>query len=224
MYPVPPSPAKIRRSVNSVGDYKCSGREWRENERHLTTIYIKKVDRAVRELIVEILSDPNWVRERVKELREKMKKEEPVITREDIEATIEKIRLALKRLYRLAEQATDDETIDELAAQMNGLEKQRRDAQLLLAQFDETDEEDVALEAEIQRFEKWAEEVRPHLSDPAYVEKAPYAELRLAVRVLGIKCVVYPASGDYPHNGGRLYVTIPKVLEKLTSVNNGSLM
>src|SRR5205823_4767977 len=156
-----------------------SGREWRENERHLTTIYINKVDRAVRELIVEILSDPNWCRERVKELREKMKKEEPVITREDIEGTIEKIRLALKRLYRLAEQATDDETIDDLAAQMNGLEKQRRDAQLLLAQFDETDEEDVALEAEIQRFEKWAEDVRPNLSDPSYVEKAPYSELRL---------------------------------------------
>src|SRR2546421_4042728 len=153
-----------------------------------------------------------------------MKKEEPVITREDIEGTIEKIRLALKRLYRLAEQATDDETIDDLAAQMNGLEKQRRDAQLLLAQFDETDEEDVALEAEIQRFEKWAEDVRPNLSDPSYVEKAPYSELRLAVRVLGIKCVVYPGSGDYPHNGGQLVVTIPKVMEKLTCVNIDSLM
>jgi DNA invertase Pin-like site-specific DNA recombinase len=222
MYPVPPSPAAKRRSPNSLGAYKCAGREWVE-ERHLTTIYINKVDREVRSLIVEILQDPNWCRERVKELREKMKKEEPAITKEDIEATIEKIRLALKRLYRLAEQAMDDETIDDLAVQMNGLEKQKRDAQLLLNQFEETDEEDIALEQEIQRFEKWAQEVRPNLSDPTYVAKAPYSELRLAIRVLGIKCITYPGSGDYPHNGGELLVTIPKIMEKLTCVKTYSL-
>jgi site-specific DNA recombinase len=224
MYPVPASDSQKKRSPNSLGEYRCYGREWREQERHLTTIHITKVDRAVRQLIVEIVSDPNWCREHVKELREKMKKEEPVITREDIEGTIEKIRLALKRLYRLAEQATDDETVDDLAAQMNGLEKQKRDAQLLLDQFDETDEQDVALEQEIQRFEQWAQDARPHLSDPTYVEKAPYAELRLAVRILGITCVAYPGTGDYPHNGGRLFVTIPKVMEKLTSDNIDSLM
>ena len=223
MYPVPPSPATKRKSPGSLGEYRCCGNEWAD-ARHFTTLHITKVDRSVRELIVEILEDPNWCRERVKELREKMKKEEPVITREDIENTIEKIRLALKRLYRLAELATDDETVDDLAAQMNGLEKQKRDAQSLLSQFEETDEEDVALEQEIQRFEKWAEEVRPNLSDPTYVEKAPYSELRLAVRVLGIKCITYPGSGDYPHNGGRLVVTIPKVMEKLTCVNIDSLM
>src|SRR5258708_22698554 len=101
-----------------------------------------------------------------------------IITREDIEATIEKIRLALKRLYRLAEHATDDETIDELAAQMNGLEKQKRDAEMLLFHFEETNEQEEELEKEILRFEQWTESVRPQLTNPD--DEPSYQDLRLA--------------------------------------------
>jgi hypothetical protein len=60
-------------------------------------------------------------------------------------------------------------------------------------------EEDKALlEAEIDRFEEWAQQVRPYLSDPTYLEKATYEELRLAVRVIGLTAIVFPLHGDYP--------------------------
>ncbi|HLZ58858.1 MAG TPA: hypothetical protein VKR06_18100, partial [Ktedonosporobacter sp.] len=199
--------------------YLCidSVRDHNEIAKHTTRISLPKIDQEAHSMIVQILLDPMWCRERVKELREKNKKEEPVISKEDIEATIEKIRLALKRVYKLAESATDDETIDDLAAQMNGLEKQKRDAQLLLLQFETTDEEEQALEEEIQRFEKWAEEVRPLLTDPTY--KPTYQELRLAVRVLGLRATVYPLKGgDYPYHGN-IDVMIPEVMKKIASVS-----
>jgi len=216
MRSVPASPAAKKQGCTA--SYVCIDTERDSSkDKHRTRISLPKVDQEAYKIIVKILQDPMWCRERVKELREQQKKEEPVITREDIEATIEKIRLALKRLYRLAEHATDDETIDELAAQMNGLEKQKRDAEMLLFHFEETDEQEEELEKEILRFEKWTESVRPQLTNPDY--EPSYQELRLAIRVLGIRATVYPVTGDWPYHG-KIDVTIPEVMKKLFSDKN----
>ncbi len=205
------------KKTGGLAAYICYDQERKNSEKshHFTLITIPKVDNEVKSMIINVLKDPNWCRERVKELLEeekKKKEEEPVITREDIQATIDKIKMALKRLYRLAQQATDDETVDDLAVQMNGLEKQKHDAELLLYGFEEQDEQAEELEKEIRRFEQWAEEVRPQLTDPTY--QPSYQELRLAVRVLGIKCTVYPNIGDWPFRRN-IDITIPKVMEKI---------
>ena len=63
-----------------------------------------------------------------------------------------------------------------------------------------------ALEAEIVRFETWAERVRPDLTTPDY--KPSYDDLRLAVRVLGLRCIVFPTQGNWPFRA-RFFVTVP---------------
>lgn len=81
-----------------------------------------------------------------------------------------------------------------------------------VAQFEETDEEEQELEKEIKRFETWAEQVRPQLTDPEY--QPTYQELRLAVRILGIRYTVYPLAGDWPFHSN-IDITIPEVMKKI---------
>ncbi len=80
--------------------------------------------------------------------------------------------------------------------------------------YDLEDEEEAktALEAEIMKFEQWVEQVRPLLTDPSY--QPSYDELRLAVRIIGIKVTVYPTKGDYPYRY-TIKATVPEVMKKL---------
>ncbi len=200
---------------SGIGLYSCQNsiEDTTGKHRHRAQMSILVVDAEVRALIREALLDPNWIRERVKELREEQQKQqEPVIAKEDILATIENIKQSIRRLYKLAEYATDDETIAELAEQMNGLERRKRSAEYLLYDLDDTQEKEAALEAEIQRFEAWAEAVRPKLTDPTYTPE--YQELRLAIRVLGIKAIIYPTQGDWPFRCA-IDITIPEVMKKM---------
>ncbi len=212
MQSVPPSPA-ARRNGNTPY-YGCANfiKDTTGRQRHRTQIGIPMVDREVRLLIVEILKDPLWCRERVKELRKKQEKPEPVVTREDIQTTIDGVKQSLKRLYRLAEHAEDDDTLDDLAVQMNALEKKKRAAEMLLFDLSDNDEHEEELEKEIVRFEIWAKQVRPNLSDPNY--QASYQELRLAIRVLGIRAIVYPTIGEWPWRC-KIDTMIPEIMRKL---------
>lgn len=86
----------------------------------------------------------------------------------------------------------------------------------MLYDIEDDEEERAKLEAEIVKFEKWAEEVQPKLTDLAYIATATYAELRLAIRILGIVVTVYPATGDWPCRF-QIDVTVPAVLAKVQS-------
>ncbi len=77
---------------------------------------------------------------------------------------------------------------------MKGLEKQQREAQAMLYGIEEDDEERAELEEEIRKFEKWVEKVQPLLTDSTYVPT--YEEQRLAVRILGVRAIVFPSIGD----------------------------
>src|SRR2546430_16908969 len=80
--------------------------------KHRTHLHILTFDKIVVQAIREILLHPHWVREQVAEL---LAKPEPVVTPEDIQATIVGIKQSLKNLYALAEKATEDETIADIA-------------------------------------------------------------------------------------------------------------
>jgi hypothetical protein len=202
------------RDHSGIGLYACQNmvEDTSGRKRHRVQMSVLVVDAEVRSLIREVLQDPKWVREYVAALREANKKEEPVISKEDIQATIDGIKQSIRRLYKLAEYATEDDTIAELAEQMNALEKRKRAAEYLLSDMDEDVEKEQALEEEIQRFEKWAEAVRPKLTDPTY--EPTYQELRLAVRVLGIRATIFPTQGDWPVRCD-IVVTIPEIAKKL---------
>jgi uncharacterized protein YfcZ (UPF0381/DUF406 family) len=173
------------------------------------------IDNAVKAKISETVSDPSFVREKVAELRKDLK---PVIDTESVYATLADIEGAIKTFLELARQATTTSMVTSLAQQMNDLENQKRSAEKLLFAIEDDEAEKAEIEAELVKFERWAEEVRPHLSDPAYLKNASYEELRLAVRIIGIRVTVFPTSSACE----RRYfidVTVPEVMKKLHSDN-----
>jgi hypothetical protein len=99
-------------------------------------------------------------------------------------------------LWKLAQAATDDDSLTSLQGFLNDLERQKREAEAMLFDIEEEEELKEKLAAEINRFEEWAEKVRPDLTDPSY--QPNYAEKRAAIRILGITAKVYPKKGDYP--------------------------
>jgi hypothetical protein len=122
----------------------------------------------------------------------------------------------MRNLYVLAEQATDDDTLAALTQRMNELEKTKRELEGMLYSAHDVDESAAKLEEEIVKFEKWAADVRPYLSDHSYTPS--YAELRLAVRILGIKAVVYPTKGEWPFRY-QIEVSVPEIMRLLHCVN-----
>ena len=181
---------------------------------HRTQIHVPALDADVVTHIIEIVKNPIFIRARVEELRTQTK---PVVDAEDIQTTIDTIRRAMQNLYNMAEHATDDETMVHITERMNNLEKQKRDAEALLYDLEDEEEELAEIEAEIVKFETWAEKVRPHLSNPSYTPT--YEELRLAVRILGIRVTVYPTTGEWPYRY-KIDVTVPAILAKLHCVAN----
>jgi predicted nucleic acid-binding Zn-ribbon protein len=71
-----------------------------------------------------------------------------------IEETIENIRRSMQNLYRLAENATDEETQANLTHHMNELEKQKREAEAMLYDLEDEEEERAEIEKELQKFEQ----------------------------------------------------------------------
>lgn len=96
---------------------------------------------------------------------------------------------------------------------MNNLKAQKRQAESLLYRIAEDDEGRMAVEVELTRFEAWAEWVRPFLTDPGYLEAVAHDDLRLAVKIPGIRVTVYPTGGNWEHRY-IIDVTAPGAAEK----------
>jgi site-specific DNA recombinase len=193
--------------------YRCQkrlGKNYGTVHHHNTSICVELIDAVIREKIIEILKHPSWVRETVERLREE--NTPPPVDEEAIEARIEAIRKSMQNLFNLAQYATDDETIATLTERMNNLEAQKREAESLLFDIADDQEERQQLEAEIVKFERWEEEVRPLLTDPSY--KPSYKELHFCVRILGLVATIYPQKGDWPFRY-QISATLPAISAKL---------
>jgi hypothetical protein len=197
--------------------YECRRREGTDDIccNHNTRISLHILDTAAWQKALEIIRQPELVRVRVATLREENK---PVVNTEDIAETIENIKRKMANLYQLAMDATSDDTIETLKGLLHNLEKQKREAEAMLYDIEEDDEERAELEEEIVRFEKWVQKVQPLLTDPTYIPT--YEDQRLAVRVLGIRAIVFPTTGDWPFRY-RIDVMLPKIMEKMKGcINN----
>jgi hypothetical protein len=197
--------------------YECRKRTGNDAEfinNHRINISMRTVDAAVKEKIAEALSDPSLIRAKVDELRSKRK---PIVDVESVHATIADINHQIENFLELARYATTSGMVASLAQQMNGLENQKRNAEKLLFAIEDHEAEEAEIEAELVRFEKWAESVRPFLTDPAYLETATYDELRLAVRILGVKVIVYPMGSE---DRFTVDIAVPELMKRLDS-NNG---
>ena len=215
----PSTPAKQR---GCSPWYSCQQKNGmtKEHGRHRTQIHIPLIDEVAKETIIAVLKHPAWIRAKVEELLAETK---PVINASDVQVTIENIKRAMQNLYDLATTATTDDTMAEIKLRMNALEEQRREAEGFLYDIADEEEERAELEAEIVKFEEWADEVRPLLTNPAYIAHASYDELRLALRIIGVKITVYPSGGNYPHRY-KVEVTVPKIMKKLYCGNNDPLL
>ena len=110
--------------------------------------------------------------------------------------------------------SADEETVAHVGERIQELEKEKRAATAMLSFLDDDAEEREKIEVELQRFEAWAASVQPFLTDPTYLSTASYTELRLAVRILGIRVTVYPTSGDWPYRY-QIEATVPEVIASI---------
>jgi len=191
--------------------YECRRKEGTDDIccNHNTRISLHILDSVAWERALEIIRQPELVRVQVAALREENK---PVVNTEDVAETIENIKRKMVNLYQLAMDATSDDTIESLKGLLHNLEKQKREAEAMLYDIEEDDEERQELEEEIVRFEKWVAKVQPLLTDPTYISS--YEDQRLAVRVLGIRAIVFPATGDWPFRY-KIDLTLLKIMEKM---------
>jgi site-specific DNA recombinase len=194
--------------------YRKSGASLDIVHNHRTQIHVKNLDEEVKANIAEALRHPEDVREKVDELR---KKNRPVVDEVEIEDTIQKIIQKIRNLMKLAEDAPDDEELERLKLRMQELGREKRDAEGLRYALEDDAEERSEIEKEIVRFEAWVERVSADLTNPDY--QATYAELRTAIRILGIRCVVYPTQGDWPFRH-QIVATVPEILARSTDLRS----
>lgn len=193
-------------------DYCCYRKTGKEALmcNHFVSIAMHVLDAAAWGKALEVIRNPALVRAHVAKLRAE---NAPKMSPEDIETVVSSIRKQMSNLYKLAQNATDDETIDTLGGMLKQLEKQKHDAEAMLYTLEEDAEERELIEAEIVKFEQWVAKVRPLLTDPSYTPS--YEEQRLAVRILGIRATVFPEHGDYPFRK-KIDVAPPAVMAHLT--------
>ena len=197
----PPYYRCIRIEAHTMGEF----------HNHRNKIALSVIDSLVKEKILEALHHHDEVRKQVQRIRASYHRP---LSQSEFEETIANIRQKMQNIYRLAENATDDETILHLGERMKELETQKRETEKLLYVLEDSEEEQAAIEEELQKFEAWVDEVQPFLTDRSYMAQASYAELRFAIKILGIRVTIYPDHGDYPYRY-RIDVTVPEVLAKM---------
>jgi DNA invertase Pin-like site-specific DNA recombinase len=173
--------------------YACILSTGHKDHKHVVHIVAHHLDSEAWKVAIKHIKDPDLVRARVEAMRQAMRQED---NRASVEATIKDIKRQINNLWKLAQAATDDDSISSLQVMLNNLERQKREAEVMLFDLDDEEEIKNKLAAEIARFEKWADEVRPLLTNPEYTPT--YEEMRFAIRILGITATVYPVKGDYP--------------------------
>lgn len=188
-------------------DYFCQGKMV---EKHITSMVVHMLDKIAWEKVVEIIQNPDIVRLHVEQLRTaNLAKRSP----EDIENALSTIRRKMQNLYKLAENATDNDTIDTLTGMLKQLEKQKHEAEAMLYDIQDDEEERQLIEAEIVKFEQWAEKSRPYIADPTH--PLSYEEQRFAIRIIGIRVTLFPERGDYPYRYKIEYAP-PAIMKLLT--------
>jgi site-specific DNA recombinase len=217
MFVLYPSAKERRERPWKKPRYVCQQRDGGTDpvHNHRTQIYLPNIEEAVRETIVQSIAQPGVIRKRVEELLESHKKN---IDAESVRETLAGITTSMRNLYSLAEHATTDETIADLATRMNQLENQKRQAEAMLADLEDEEELFIQVEKELRKFEEWAEQVRPYLADLSYTPS--YEELRLAVQILGIHATVYPSTGDYPFRY-KIEVRLQQIVKGLVRTASG---
>lgn len=199
-----------RQRVPHKPEYYCrvkNGGEGLKNN-HSVTITKHMLDDAAWQFAVPYIQNPCLIRQRVSQMREEAKTH---TNKAEIEETIAGIKKQIANLVKLAQASEDDETLGNLQGLLKDLERQKRDAEIMLYEEEEEEEVSAKIQAEITKFESWAYKVGPLLSDPAY--HPTYEEKRLACQILGVRATVWPVG--YPQRY-KLEVAPPNIMQLLS--------
>jgi DNA invertase Pin-like site-specific DNA recombinase len=177
-------------------DYYCTINQGIDDalHHHSTSYPIHKADRGAWEFAVPYIQNPQLIREHVMAMKEQ------VVQRNhsaDLEKDLATIKQGIANLYKLAEVADPNDTDGMTALQdrLVILERRKRDSERLLSGVTSVEEKQEKLLAAFDRFEAWAADIRPFLSNPTYV--ISQEDKISALLILGVKGMVWPTEG-YP--------------------------
>ena len=100
----------------------------------------------------------------------------------------------MNNLYKLVADATDDDTLNDLKALLRDLERQKHEIEAIKYDIEEEEKRIHKLYVEIERFEKWCDEVRPRFTNPDCQAEITYEEKRLAIQILHVVATIYPST------------------------------
>jgi site-specific DNA recombinase len=167
--------------------YTCQRNNGLEGEQncHIISIFASLLDEKAWEFAAMHIKNPALVRTKVAEIRQLHTRRDDITS---IEHQVEEIRRKIANLYKLAENASDNDTIGMLQQRLADLEKEKRGLETMLQEAEDEDEKTQEIEDMLCKFEQWTQEVRPFLDDPDYVPT--YEDKRTAMLVLGIKATI----------------------------------
>src|SRR5205823_5355761 len=101
----------VRHTKRGQAYYRCQKRTGRAEllNNHDVAALVYKADFLVWEKVKEMVTHPSLVRERIDQLRSQ---HTTVLGKEEIEASIASLQRQMSNLFKLAQNATDDQTID----------------------------------------------------------------------------------------------------------------
>jgi len=172
--------------------YECKRNEGSEeiSRHHCVAIAVNTLDPAAWEFAIPYIQNPCLIRQRIETLRGQLRERNHV---ETLEATLTEIMGKIVNLFAIGEDIKDEEIRKLHRERLATLEREKRETERLIARLSNTHEREEKLRASLDKFETWAERIRPFLDNPDY-EVTP-EDKRAALIVLGVKAIVWPTEG-----------------------------
>ncbi|HKF36288.1 MAG TPA: hypothetical protein VKB35_05250 [Ktedonobacteraceae bacterium] len=173
-------------------DYYCKQNRGSDDpiHHHHVGISVNHLDNLAWEFALPYLQNPKFIREHIEAIKGQVDSQNRIGT---LEATLADTKQRIINLFAVAEAATDDITRQLYRERLAALEKEMRDAELLILRFSNTTERNQKLFSAIDRFEAWAKSQQPFLQDSSY--EITKEDKRAALLILGVKAVVFPTQG-----------------------------
>ena len=189
---------KPGRKTPNPSEYCCWTNEGTDEvlRHHYVALPMQKADEEAWQFAIPYILNPQMIRAHVMAVREQ------VVIRDhgsDLKEEIERINQRITNLFDLAETAdpTNREGMQALRDRLSALERDKREKEKLLSGVTTVEDKQVKLFAALDRFETWAQTVRPFLHDPDY--QISQEDKISALLILGVRMTAWPPTGENEH-------------------------
>ncbi len=172
-------------------EYFCKKRSSRHGERHNVAISVAILDAIVWQEAVAHIKDPEKIKQKVAEARAQRHSLEE---RSKLTVRLERVKKKLQNIATLAEDAEDEDVLENYRRRQRELEQEKAGIESLLADVEISEEQERRIQEAITRFEHWCERIHPSVDNPQC--EISYDEKRDAICMLGIKVLVRRAEEE----------------------------